>query len=175
MSIGVGVIGAGTVGGGVIETLLANSGVVADKTGADVALRHVAELDAALLNAFDLDGITTSHDAGALIADPEVDVVCELIGGVEPAKTFILQALNAGKHVVTANKMLLAMAGPELAAAAVEAGLYRVVAGAVWQPGVAAGAVRLAGARAFSRSRRQILKTMAWARIRFEKAGLGSN
>ena len=120
MACGVGVIGAGTVGGGVIETLLANAGVIADKTGLEVRLKHVAELQQELLDEFGLDEVTMSADAKALIADPDVDVVCELIGGVEPAKTFILEALKAGKHVVTANKMLLAMAGPELAAAAVE-------------------------------------------------------
>ena len=120
MALGVGVIGAGTVGGGVIETLLANTGVVADKTGLDITLQHVAETVSERLAPFDLDEVTVSDDAKALIADPEVDVVCELIGGVEPAKTFVLEAMRAGKHVVTANKMLLAMAGPELTQAAAE-------------------------------------------------------
>jgi homoserine dehydrogenase len=119
MVIGVGVIGAGTVGGGVIEILSANTGVIADKTGVHVALRHVAELKQELLKDLDLSGVTVSNDAKTLINDPEVHVVCELIGGVEPAKTFILAALNAGKHVVTANKMLLAKHGAELTEAAV--------------------------------------------------------
>jgi homoserine dehydrogenase len=119
MACRVGVIGAGTVGGGVIETLLNNTGVIGDKTGASVVLQHVSELNQAALADFDLEGVTVSNDAATLIADPEVDVVCELIGGYEPARTFILQALEAKKHVVTANKMLLAMAGPELCEAAV--------------------------------------------------------
>ena len=123
MALNVGVIGAGTVGGGVIETLLANAQVVSDKTGAEVRLAHVAELNQDLLKEFDLDGVTVSNDAKALIADPGVDVVCELIGGFEPARTFILDALNAGKHVVTANKMLLAKAGPELNEAAIKNGV----------------------------------------------------
>jgi len=114
MGYGVGVIGAGTVGGGVIETLLQNGGVIRDKAGIDIELRHVAELKAELLEPFDLAGVTVSQDARTLINDPEVRIVCELIGGLEPAKTFIIEALSAGKHVVTANKMLLAMAGPEL-------------------------------------------------------------
>ncbi len=135
MELGVGVIGAGTVGGGVIEILTANTGVIADKTGANVALRHVAELKQELLRDFDLSGIQVSNDAKTLLQDTRVNVVCELIGGLEPAKTFILGALNVGKHVVTANKMLLAKAGPELAEAAVRNGVElryeAAVAGAV--------------------------------------------
>ncbi len=123
MAFKVGVIGAGTVGGGVIETLLANRQVVADKTGAEVALTHVADLNPDLFSDYNLSGITISNDANVLIADPDVDVVCELIGGYEPARTFILAALNNGKHVVTANKMLLAMAGPELNEAAIKNGV----------------------------------------------------
>jgi homoserine dehydrogenase len=123
MACNVGIIGAGTVGGGVIETLLKNSQVVADKTGAELRLAHVADLNPDLLKDYDLTGVTVSNDAKALIADPGVDVVCELIGGYEPARTFILEALNNGKHVVTANKMLLAMAGPELTEAAIKNGV----------------------------------------------------
>ena len=123
MALGVGVIGAGTVGGGVIETLLANSGVIRDKAGVDVALRHVADVNQQALAEFDLDGVRVSNDAQALIDDPEVQVVCELIGGLNPAKRFIEAALRAGKHVVTANKMLLAHHGPELSALAMENGV----------------------------------------------------
>lgn len=123
MPLGVGVIGAGTVGGGVIEVLLSNAGVIRDKAGVEIALRHVADLNTALYAPYDLEGVTVSKDAGALIGDPAVDVVCELIGGVEPAKRFILAALNAKKHVVTANKMLLAKHGEELCAVAVANGV----------------------------------------------------
>lgn len=123
MALGVGVIGAGTVGGGVIQTLQSNASVVRDKTGLDVALVHVAEKYAAALKDLDLEGVTVSDDAGKLIRDPKVQVVCELIGGIEPAKRFILDALNAGKHVVTANKMLLAKAGAELNDAATKNGV----------------------------------------------------
>ncbi|MCP4644740.1 MAG: homoserine dehydrogenase [bacterium] len=123
MSIGVGVIGAGTVGGGVIHTLLTNGDAIAGRTGAEVKLVHVADLDEKLFEPYDLTGVRTSADAKALIADPEVQVVCELIGGIEPAKAFMLEAFKAGKHVVTANKMLLAYHGPELARAAAENGV----------------------------------------------------
>ncbi len=123
MSLGVGVIGAGTVGGGVIQTLLSNHATILDKAGVDVALRHVADLNTALFAPHDLTNVRVSADAGALIDDPAVHVVCELIGGVGAAKAFILRALNAKKHVVTANKMLLAKHGPELCAAAVANGV----------------------------------------------------
>ncbi len=119
MSIGVGVIGAGTVGGGVIQTLLGNDDVIARISGAEVALVHLADLNTALYDQYDLKGVTVGSDAMTLIKDPKVQVVVELIGGINPAKDFILAALNAGKHVVTANKMLLAHHGPELSAAAI--------------------------------------------------------
>lgn len=132
---GVGIIGAGTVGGGVVEILSENKSVVSEKTGVTLSLRHVAELKEELLQGLNLEGVTVSKDAAALIADPAVDVVCELIGGLEPARTFILNALKAGKHVVTANKMLLATHGPELVEAAlangVELRFEAAVAGAV--------------------------------------------
>jgi homoserine dehydrogenase len=135
MNVGVGVIGAGTVGGGVIDILLDNTGVIEDKTGARVTLKHVAELRGDLLKDFVLDGVRVSGDAADLIADPDVNVVCELIGGVGAARKLILAALNAKKHVVTANKMLLAMHGPELNEAAVANGVElrfeAAVAGAV--------------------------------------------
>ncbi|NLN92512.1 MAG: homoserine dehydrogenase [Candidatus Hydrogenedens sp.] len=133
--IGVGVIGAGTVGGGVIEILSENKTVISEKTGITLSLRHVAELKDELLQGLDLSGVTVSRDGATLIADPDVQVVCELIGGLEPARRFILEALRAGKHVVTANKMLLATHGPELVETALENGVElrfeAAVAGAV--------------------------------------------
>jgi homoserine dehydrogenase len=123
MPVGVGVIGAGTVGGGVIKTLLSHREMIAQKAGVDIVLRRVAELRPQCLVEFDLPAATVTPDAEALINDPSVGIVCELIGGVGAAKQFILKALNAKKHVVTANKMLLAHAGPELCRAAIENGV----------------------------------------------------
>jgi homoserine dehydrogenase len=120
MSIGVGVIGAGTVGGGVIRTLQTNDDVISRTSGAEVALVHVADLNTALFDEYNLKDVAVSDDAMALIQDPKVEVVAELIGGLNPAKEFILAALESGKHVVTANKMLLAHHGPELCGAAVK-------------------------------------------------------
>lgn len=123
MPFGVGVIGAGTVGGGVIRTLLSNREIIAQKCGQPVVLAHVTELKQECLREFNLSAVTVTRDADALINDPAVNVVCELIGGLEPAKTFILKALKAKKNVVTANKMLLAHAGAELCSTAVENGV----------------------------------------------------
>jgi len=117
------VIGGGTVGGGVIKTLRSNAALVTARTGADVALTHVADRFTEVFDAFDLKGVTISNDAAKLIADPAVHIVCELIGGLEPAKTFITNALKAKKHVVTANKMLLAHHGSELCKIAIENGV----------------------------------------------------
>ena len=123
MPVGIGVIGAGIVGGGVVKSLVTHRDVIVQRAGVDVALRHVAELRTECLQEFDLTGVTVSGDADALIADPAVDIVCELIGGVGVAKQFILKALNAKKSVVTANKMLLAHAGEELCQAAIANGV----------------------------------------------------
>ena len=123
MPVGVGVIGAGTVGGGVIKTLLSHREMIAQKAGVDIVLRRVAELRPQCLVEFDLPAAMVTLDAETLINDPSVGIVCELIGGVGAAKQFILKALNAKKHVVTANKMLLAHAGPELCRAAIENGV----------------------------------------------------
>jgi len=135
MAWGIGVIGAGTVGGGVIETLLKHRSRIAEKSGVDLELVHVADANPSALRQFDLTGVTTSTDAATLLADPKVDIVCELVGGIEPARTFILRALAGKKHVVTANKRLLAFHGEELSRAAQEAGVdlrfEAAVAGAI--------------------------------------------
>lgn len=124
MSLGVGVIGAGTVGGGVVRTLLGNAGVLGDRAGAEITLAHVVEINAANLTEFDLDGVTVGTSVDEMLLNPKVQVVCELIGGLEPARTFILKAMAARKHVVTANKMLLAKHGVELTEAAAKHGVH---------------------------------------------------
>lgn len=123
MPFGIAVIGAGTVGGGVIKTLLDNRSVVSRNGLSDIALTHVCEINPENLKEFDLDGVQVTQDAAAINDDPDVRVVCELIGGIEPAKSFILDALKAGKSVVTANKMLVAYHGPELVEAATAHGV----------------------------------------------------
>lgn len=116
--VGIGVIGFGTVGSGVVKLLLRNHDVLARRVGLPVDLIRVADLDFRRDRGVTLPPGVLVSDASQVIAHPEVDIVVELIGGIEPAKRFILDAMAHGKHVVTANKALLASAGEELFAAA---------------------------------------------------------
>ena len=121
--IGVGILGFGTVGAGVAKGLLENGDVLRERTGLDLELRRIADLDVTTDRGVAVpDGVLTT-DAMAAIRDPEVQVVVELIGGTGVAKTFVKAALEAGKPVVTANKKLLAEAGAELFALAAEKGV----------------------------------------------------
>ncbi len=112
--IGIGVIGFGTVGAGTVRILIENRNLIHDRTGLYLDVRKIADLDLETDRGIPVDPQILTRDAHALIADPGVDVVVELIGGYEPAATFIREALNAGKYVVTANKALLATRGWEL-------------------------------------------------------------
>jgi homoserine dehydrogenase len=117
--INIGIIGYGTVGKGTVQVLTDNAETIRENTGVELRIKTVADLilpdDKYLKNI----SIKTK-DAYDIINDGEIDIVVELIGGYEPAKTFILNALKAGKHVVTANKALLALHGKELFIAAKE-------------------------------------------------------
>jgi homoserine dehydrogenase len=121
--VNVGVIGAGTVGGGVIAILTGNADVIRRRLGGPLNLARVAERDADRLAALELPDGLKSRDAFAVAADPEVDVVVELIGGSGVAREVTLAAFAAGKHVVTANKALIAAHGEELLEAAAKAGV----------------------------------------------------
>ena len=112
----VGIIGFGTVGAGTAACLLKNREVIRKRTGADVKLARVADLDITTDRGVDVPRDILITDARQLIR--ECDIVVELIGGTTVAKTFILEALSQGKTVVTANKALLAKAGKEIFEAA---------------------------------------------------------
>ena len=113
-TINVGLIGFGTIGVGVVKILSDNQEMIQKRLGAIVRLAKVAELDIETDRGVQVeDGVlTTSVDD--ILDNPEIDIVIELIGGYDPARAFILKALNNGKHVVTANKALLAKYGDEL-------------------------------------------------------------
>lgn len=112
--IGVGILGFGTVGAGVAEGLLKHRGVMAKRLGVDIALRRIADLDITTDRGVAIpDGVLTT-DAASVIADPDVRIVVETIGGTGVAKKLVLDALNAKKCVVTANKKLLAEFGKEI-------------------------------------------------------------
>ncbi len=116
--IGVGILGFGTVGAGVADGLLRNRKVMAERLGVEVLLRRVADIDILTDRGIGLPGDLLTTDAMAVVNDPAVDIVVELIGGTGAAKKFVLAALAAGKAVVTANKKLLAECGDEIFGAA---------------------------------------------------------
>ncbi len=119
----VGIIGFGTVGTGLVSTLQDNAHEVERRVGYPISIKRIADLDVTTDRGVQVPDGVLSQDVDALLNDPEIDVVVELVGGYEPAKTFILRALKAGKHVVTANKALLAQHGEEIFAVASEMGL----------------------------------------------------
>ena len=119
----VGLMGLGTVGGGTVTVLGRNAGEIARRAGRGIVVSHVAALDLARADALGMTGVRRSTDAFAVVEDPEVEVVVELIGGYEPARELILRAIANGKHVVTANKALIALHGNEIFAAAQERGV----------------------------------------------------
>jgi len=115
-TINVGIIGFGTVGAGAFEVLTANREMIAGRVGADVAVKRIADLDITTDRGIAVrpDVSLFTRDAMEVIRDPEIDIVVELIGGIDTARTLILEAMKAGKHVVTANKALLAERGSEI-------------------------------------------------------------
>ncbi|MBI5212303.1 MAG: homoserine dehydrogenase [Nitrospirae bacterium] len=133
--INVGIIGFGTVGTGTAKILFENSELIKKRTGIDLVLKRIADLDIKRDRGIKVpEGVLTT-DADAVINDPDIDVVVELMGGIRPAKDFIIQAIKNKKHVVTANKALLATEGNEIFAEAekngVEVGFEASVAGGI--------------------------------------------
>jgi len=120
--LGIALIGCGVVGGGVAKLLLEQSDRLAQRAGRPLSLRKVIVRDPKKGRAVALPPGLIATDPAPAFADPSVHVVCELMGGTTTAKTHILAAVAAGKHVVTANKALLAEAGAELFDAARAAG-----------------------------------------------------
>ncbi|MEW6738648.1 MAG: homoserine dehydrogenase [Nitrospirota bacterium] len=133
--ISVGIIGFGTVGTGTARILLENSNLIKKRTGVEFILKRIADLDIKRDRGIKIpEGVLTT-DANAIINDPDIDIVVELMGGIRPAKDFMLQAIKNKKHVVTANKALLATEGNEIFAEAenngVEVGFEASVAGGI--------------------------------------------
>ncbi len=117
-TVRVGLLGCGVVGSGVVRTLAARADDIERRAGVRVEVTRVAVRDLAVDRAVPLPPEAFTTDGSAVVDDPDIDVVCELIGGLEPARTLILRALANGKPVVTANKELLASAGDEILGAA---------------------------------------------------------
>jgi len=117
-AIKVGLLGIGTVGGGTFNVLRRNQAEIRGRAGRGIEITMVADLDVAKARSIVGDSVTVVDDARKVIANPEIDIVVELIGGYGIARTLVLEAIAAGKHVVTANKALLAVHGTEIFAAA---------------------------------------------------------
>ncbi len=116
--IQVGLLGIGTVGSGTYNVLQRNQEEIMRRAGRGIEITMVADLDVARAQSLVGPGVQVVNDARAVIANPEIDIVIELIGGYGIAKALVLEAIAAGKHVVTANKALLAVHGTEIFAAA---------------------------------------------------------
>ena len=121
--VNVGLLGLGTVGGGTFNVLKRNAGEITRRAGRDIRITHAAarEYDPATVPG--IDAINVSDDAFAVVENPDVDIIVELIGGYEPARELVLKAIANGKHVVTANKALIARHGNEIFAAAQDKGV----------------------------------------------------
>ncbi|MFT5701545.1 MAG: homoserine dehydrogenase [Desulforhopalus sp.] len=132
--IRVGIIGFGTVGEGLGQAMLAQHERLQQRTGISYILATVADISITSLPE-GFENVTLTQNADDLFSDPTIDIVVELIGGMEPAKSFLLKAIENGKHVVTANKALLSVHGKEIFAAAyknnVEVGFEASVGGGI--------------------------------------------
>ncbi|HEY7564298.1 MAG TPA: homoserine dehydrogenase, partial [Acidimicrobiia bacterium] len=129
MRVGIGILGGGIVGGALARRLLEDRAAISAKTGLDLVLVRVAIRDSQKDRQFPTEYATT--DLEEVVDDPDVALVVELLGGLEPAGTLVLRALRAGKPVVTANKELLAAQGPSLFDAAAAKGVSLLFEAAV--------------------------------------------
>ncbi len=121
--IKVGLIGFGNIGAGVVRLLRENADVIRNKVGTGIVLKRIADLDITSDRGVEVDPSVLTTDVNEIFNDPEISVVIELIGGYEPAKSFVLKAIEKGKHIVTANKALLALHGNDIYAAAASKGV----------------------------------------------------
>jgi len=121
-TIRIGVVGLGTVGAALVESLQANAGIIRADVGAEVVIARIAEKDATRRKSIHAPGTVLSLDWRDLVADRDIDIVVELMGGTSAARDLVLASLRAGKHVITANKALLANHWTEVLTEAHKAG-----------------------------------------------------
>jgi homoserine dehydrogenase len=122
-TLNVGLLGFGTVGSGTAKILLSQKDLLEERAGCPVNLKWICDQDLETDRGFPVPPEILTDDVEKLFQDPELDVFIELIGGLEPARTFVLKAIESGKHVVTANKALLATHGFEIFEAASKKGV----------------------------------------------------
>jgi len=119
----VGLLGLGTVGGGTLNVLVRNAAEIARRAGREIVVAHAAAREVNPAGLEGLDEVEVCDDAFAVVDNPDIDIVVELIGGYSPARELVLQAIANGKHVVTANKALIALHGNEIFEAAQKQGV----------------------------------------------------
>lgn len=119
----IGLIGFGTVGTGLVKILQENGKLLEKRLGIPMVLKRIADLDVTRDRGVKINPALLTPKASEVIEDPEISIVVELMGGLEPARSLILQAIGRGKHIVTANKALLSVHGAEIFRAADEAGV----------------------------------------------------
>ena len=119
----VGVLGLGTVGGGTVNVLKRNAAEIARRAGREIIITRASAKDLNKPRICDTQGIALTTDPFEIINDPEIEIILELIGGAGPVKDMVLKAIENGKHVVTANKSLIALHGNEIFAKAGEKGV----------------------------------------------------
>src|SRR5687768_7516225 len=107
-AVTLGILGLGTVGSGVVKILRQNRQVLEQRVGILLHIKRIAVRDLKAKRAMEVETDLLTADPWMIVRDPEIDIVVELIGGIEPAKSLILEAAAHGKQVVTANKALLA-------------------------------------------------------------------
>src|SRR5262245_34776445 len=110
----VGLLGLGTVGGGTLAVLSRNAEEINRRAGRGIKVVSAAVRDIERTRTVSTRGIALGADPSKIVNDPDVDIVCELIGGIDPARSLVLAAIDKGKHVVTANKALIALHGNEI-------------------------------------------------------------
>jgi homoserine dehydrogenase len=121
--ISIGLIGLGNIGTGVVKLLRQNEDLITQKLGAKLVLKKIADINITSPRGVKISRNLLTTDAREIINDPEISIVIELMGGYEPARTFVLEAIEKGKHVVTANKAMLATFGNEIFPAAQHQGV----------------------------------------------------
>ena len=105
----VGLLGLGTVGGGTVNVLTKNAQDISRRSGCEIVVSSASARDITRPRICNTDTLHLTTDSQEIINDPDVQIVVELMGGIEPAKSLILEALSKGKHVVTANKALICL------------------------------------------------------------------
>ena len=119
----VGLLGLGTVGQGTVNVLRQNAEEITRRAGRSILVTHAAIRNLPKAEALDLKNLDLTIEPTDIVDDPSISVVVELMGGLEPARTLVLRAIDNGKHIVTANKALIALHGNEIFAAAQEKGV----------------------------------------------------